>query len=479
MAVSPSGHIVSVGLDRNIQIWDVPYGIRSQVMFNSHDSEDDPFPVIAMAVDDEAKWLALVSWRKVMLWNKGRDEWAQSMEVDLGGQKPETVFFNSNKTSPEHNVPCLVVVRRNGTMAELHFEEGKTVEHVVCKTPLIWATSFAEKCKSPLVNRDWNAAHENHCIRSAPMAQLSILTASRKSCIHLVRQVNDSWVSEEVRLSERGSKDIHSLIPVPGTAMYLIGRASTVDLVDLTTSTVVHTFRVEPMQPRSLKQIMSTRNSQAGLASLTLAYVSSHTKNLVIHTYVPEHDGDVIHVSGATPEMLSETWRSTREIKRSISNPGSWEALWNGSIVGVRQKQAARLDLSSSSAIPEPATNGGLRRRGNHNCGETISCNGAEGATAWEVWAIDHLETKGNIETRPLEIPEEEERGFTKLMVYELGPIARLGTASLAVGFGTVIKLVSVGHERFDQCRDRLIAGTLTSLHARRKRGVGMKPRVG
>jgi len=39
------------------------------------------------------------------------------------------------------------------------------------------------------------------------------------------------------------------------------------------------------------------------------------------------------------------------------------------------------------------------------------------------------------------------------LMFSELGPMTRLGTMSVAVGLGNVVKVVSVGHEHFDRPR--------------------------
>src|SRR4051812_47167219 len=110
---------------------------------------------------------------------------------------------------------------------------------------------------------------------------MSILTASRKSCIHLVSQDGDKWVSKEVKFENQEanieSKGVHSLIPLSAFSMYLVARTHSVDLVDLVSSSIIHTFRTEPMLPRSLKQIASIRGQQTSLASLTLAYVNAES----------------------------------------------------------------------------------------------------------------------------------------------------------------------------------------------------------
>ena len=96
--------------------------------------------------------------------------------------------------------------------------------------------------------------------------------------------------------------------------MYLIGRSQSIDLVDLDSSTILHTFPTEPMQPRSLKQIALTRPQQPGLASLTLAYTSAETGDLVVHTYLPLAESDTI--CPRTP------WASqTKETTRHVTNP--------------------------------------------------------------------------------------------------------------------------------------------------------------
>jgi len=144
MTTSPGGLLVSVGLDRTIQIWDVPSGTKSRVLSDSEVPLENPFPVLAMAVDDHSKQLALVSWTRVFFWDIERQEWGHTIQVDLAGQKPETVFFNPRK---DDFTPSLVVVRRNGTMVELGPVLEASREYVVCKTPLIQAVSFAEPRK--------------------------------------------------------------------------------------------------------------------------------------------------------------------------------------------------------------------------------------------------------------------------------------------------------------------------------------------
>ena len=105
---------------------------------------ENPFPVLSMALDDQSKWLAFVSWQRVFLWNIEEQEWTGVREVDLGGHRPEAVFFI---TKAPDAAPSLVVVRRNGLGLEMQVETEESRDFPICKTPLLWAVSFTDKCK--------------------------------------------------------------------------------------------------------------------------------------------------------------------------------------------------------------------------------------------------------------------------------------------------------------------------------------------
>ncbi|KAK4103901.1 hypothetical protein N658DRAFT_234782 [Parathielavia hyrcaniae] len=477
LRASPAGQVVSVGLDRAIQVWDVRSGSRSRVPSNPDVPSENPFPVLGMALDEKSKWLALVSWRKVFLWDTEEQRWAGLWDVDLGGHRPEAVFF---VTKAPAMGPTLVLVRRNGMGLEIQIESGEPRDFLICKTPLVWAVSFTEK---------------GNAQQTPPIA---ILTASRKNCIHLVRQQGKEWKSSEVKLEgDPGAKDIHSLLPISALSMYLIGRSQSVDLVNLHSSTIVHTFRTEMMRPRTLKQISLTRPQQPGLASLTLAYTGADTGDLVIHTYTREADNDTIRTVSPAERRGHNPWKQTTETTKHIANPGSWEALPTGSIVGVRRIQPPPSSTPITPLAPGP---GFLRKRtttssssttttanSNTNTNTNTNTNStsetfAQHAQRWEAWVLNldlnlNLQTNPSpksplFETRPLD--ETDARDADKagddndemmimmtaaatatarqhLMISELGPMTRLGTMSVAVAMGDVVKVVSVGHEHFDE----------------------------
>lgn len=267
------------------------------------------------------------------------------------------------------------------------------------------------------------------------------------------------WLSEELKFPAREERDTHSLLPVPPCGVYLIARIKTVDVVDLKTSAIIHTFQTEPMQPRTLKYLRSSPRQAhcgtTGLGSFTLAYVAADTGDLVLQTYLPQHEDDAIcfcpsfHPRIRNCNVLS----NTREVKRSIKDPGDWEALPNGSIIGVRRK------------LPKPVKENGLRQRNTNWRHRALSSQ----KDRWEVWVMCQLEKDQNYETRPLEDEDDDEAMF-RLMISKLGPIVKVGAGSAAIGFGDMIKVITVGHERFGSSADRLGPEDLMNLTNRRRK---------
>jgi hypothetical protein len=442
-----TGHLISAGLDRIIQVWDVRTGSRARIISDPENPEEDPFPILAMTTSKDSNWLAILSPRRVLLWDLWERKWEKSVEVDMVGHKSESFFFSEERHGPQ--IPNVMIVRRNGTMLEVQLERDLVKEYLVCKTPLI--------CVGPT---------EERSLGSPSSPQQTILTASRKSCIHRVTKNDDVWLSQELKFPTREERDIHSLLPVKPCGIYLIARLRTVDVVDLKTSTIVHTFQTESMQPRTLKYLRSTPRQthcgSIGLGSFTLAYVGADTGDCVLQTYVPQDEHDAICFCDPLDPKTTQCvlLSGTREVNRHIEDPGDWEALPNGSIVGVRRK------------ISKPATehglastlHSGLRHRTSHGRQQTSSSR--EG---WEVWVMSQLETQESYETRPLEDDEDDCRR-QHLMVSQLGPIVKVGAGSAAIGFGDMIKVITVGHERFSSSADRLGPGDLMNLSNRRRK---------
>lgn len=142
LAATPDSHVISVGIDRRIRVWNLRYDFAGHVVSMPRSPLESPFPVLAMAVDDDSNWLAILSTGHVLLWNMNEQEWGPSMSVELYAQRPEAFFFGPTR---RRALRSLVVVRHNGTMVELWPDLPDSTEHVVCKSPLMCAVSITEK----------------------------------------------------------------------------------------------------------------------------------------------------------------------------------------------------------------------------------------------------------------------------------------------------------------------------------------------
>lgn len=143
ITVAPDGQIISVGLDRKIRIWNLRFEFASYVLSRPRSPMDDPFPNLAMAVDEESNWLAILTTYRVLFWSIAEQQWGFSVAVELYGQKPEAFFFASKRDA----LRSVVIVRRNGTLTEVWPDTHETSEHFICKSPLGCVVPIAEKGK--------------------------------------------------------------------------------------------------------------------------------------------------------------------------------------------------------------------------------------------------------------------------------------------------------------------------------------------
>lgn len=140
---SAKGHVISVGLDRRICVWNLCCGKPSYSLPDLSVGPGGIFPVLAVATDDASKWLAIVSPARVTFWSLADKSWGPSMTIRRLAQRPEALFFVP-KTPQE--APRLVIVRRTGAITELQVGEGcQPADAVISESSL--------QCAEPLIVR--------------------------------------------------------------------------------------------------------------------------------------------------------------------------------------------------------------------------------------------------------------------------------------------------------------------------------------
>ncbi|KAI5461074.1 sterol-sensing domain of SREBP cleavage-activation-domain-containing protein [Mariannaea sp. PMI_226] len=468
LAATPDGHVISVGLDRAIHIWDIRPGGINYALFDSEKPNEAPFPVLAIATDDCSTWLAILSSYKAVLWNLKERKWGPQLPVDIYGQKPEAFFFNPPDESEA--IPSLVLVRRNGTLTEYAPEICEAEDFGICRSPLICVRPLFEPSKSIHTPTVCCQALISVGKPSSP-GRVALVTASRRGCVHAALRESARWKSHGVELESLRDDDIHQVVPLPFLGLYLIAGVNRVHLVNLKDDDLIHTFETERMAPRSLQCSHSpqqaTQSGSSGLAWFTFCYSEAESGDCIIQTCVPREEGDLIWFNSSVSPTRGGwcSWEHVHEVRRHVENPGTWNVLSDGSVIGVRQKSRQNQVIVSE----ERQRTEGLRHRSPRK--ETSR----DGFGRWEVWTVFQAGRATMDESRPL-FQAGDKRGH--LIVSELGPMIRVGQKTVAFSFGNVVKIVTVGgHERFedetgDQSREYLKTGS------RRRKALGIRPRA-
>ncbi len=146
LTASSAGHLVSVGLDRIIRVWNVKDGGYNYVLGAEKNSPRIPFPILAICIEDEFHWLALLTVDRVLLWNLADLQWGPSIQVEPYRHKPEVFFFGNDDCS---NIPPLILVRRDGVITELRPELGESSSYVIPEESAVASVdALAEKGKT-------------------------------------------------------------------------------------------------------------------------------------------------------------------------------------------------------------------------------------------------------------------------------------------------------------------------------------------
>jgi hypothetical protein len=458
MKASNDGVIATAGLDRCIRVWDIRKGTFSYIVHDP-DADMDPFPVLAMAIDSDSNWLALLSAKdKVMLWNIPERRWGPMMDVAMKNRTPAAFLFGYDKAELINPV---LIARHNGVMTELHMEANEMKQMRICHSPLVCVRPHFEKPST-----------------QHPHPPPRIVTSSRKGCVHVASQLDEGWVSEALEIPEiQDDKEIRSILPLPVLSSFLAVRQHTIDLVDIFTHKVTHTFPTTPMVPDSLRCFHSTKRrpqcGSVGLASMALAYTCAETGACILQSYLPKRDGDTICFRNPwTPgSKTCCLWRETVEQTFRIDNPGEWQALNVGYIVGIRKREAPTSiegkEEDYFSAIP------GLRRRGARSGSFSKSANihHEPDKDVWEAWAMN---AKGEMYSVCLS-DDSQDRGH--LLVSGLGPIERVGKRTIAVALGNVVKIITVGNDKFDDTQEEVDDAAFVGMATSRRKKAGILAR--
>ncbi|KAI6084780.1 sterol-sensing domain of SREBP cleavage-activation-domain-containing protein [Hypoxylon rubiginosum] len=447
LSACSDGHLVSVGLDRVIRIWDIKDGGKSYTLGEDVDSAMELFPVLALCIDEDSHWLALLTSDKVLLWHLAELRWGPLIRIEADRHKPEAFFFANDEATA---VPPLILVRRDGFLTELKADDPEPISYMLTKESAIASVGFLAEKGFPA----------------------QVIVSTREGQVLAASQEGSIWTSELVNAGISRERELVSIQALPELGFFLIIRSQTVDLVDSQTLKAIHTFKVDPIQPKSMKCYHSRprrmRCGSVALWSFTLAYLNTYTRDLIVQTYSPQNaEESLCFCDPDSPTRKTCCpWQRAKESRRVIKNPGLWDALPSGIMVGVRRKPGSKPKAGGNVSHQPLQPLNGLRRR--HNIPQPANANGQIAQDNWEVWTFSHFGNQETWETLPL-CPQIEDDGH--LYVNSLGPMVRVGRSSLAVGLSNVIKVIMVGNERFETGDDSQPGDGVPALSSRRRKG--------
>ncbi|KAH8127983.1 sterol-sensing domain of SREBP cleavage-activation-domain-containing protein [Trichoderma asperelloides] len=415
LAYSSGGYAVSVGLDRKICLWSLNNEDRC---FTISDPERDigiKFPVLAIAIDEDSDWLAILSSDAVAFWNIATNVQGPTIAAETYNQKPTAFFLDPNVSS---NIPRPVIVWKNGTVVDIEPASGESREFMLCS---------GLTCARQLISIAGEHQRPN----------VFLIATSRNGDIHVVERIGLSWGEQKVFTGKLVVDEIHQVVPLSPLPYFLASSKSDVHLINLNDGSTAWSFSIENLRPRSLDCAFSChRASNAmsiGLKSFTLSYQALDSGDGILHTFTPHEDDDAIFLQNNGIDRAISGWCGWSEAVQTtkrIDNPGVWRLLYDGSAIGLRRRprtESRNRQQKAISSVRNRLPNAKSQEVGAFNC--------------WELWRAASGDRQDIDEITPL-FPSDEDQG--QMIVCEPGPGVKFGESSVAFAFGNVIKVATL-----------------------------------
>ena len=477
MVASPDGHIVTIGLDRRIHVWDAQSGEHRYEIPPPGNPEDPPLflPFEAMAIDDGSRWLAILSASHVLLWSFTERVWAPPKAYRMPSQDKSDVFSFVSMVAAAPASPttmafpatavstlALVLVLRSGALKQIWpAVSSHKVDHVVSESMLSCAVVMQQQQQQQQNILCQHSPHQPHQQQSDASTEVSvIISASVDGRICVTSSVGGAWTSRTLCGGEE-YKGVHQLFGVSLFGAVLAASRTTVKFLDIKSGQTLHSLAAGSMLPKSLQVVCPRRPlSQPGL-SLMLAY-TTEAGDCFTWSYIypgPDNTGDTEQLDKGINVMLAP-WTDATQITRRHESLGSWILLSSGQIVGIRKQARTPITESRPESI--------LRHR---RPAVSLQSHHSSMLLDWQAYLVAPPTKPNALETRALIAPDE---SYRYLVIADLGPLVRVGRNSVATAFGTAVIVVSVGRDH-----SVVVGGDEEEVDSRRVVGVGSRRKKG
>ena len=463
IAACSKGHLVSVSLDRLITFSLFDQRTHQYSLSSALATAMTPamWPIVALTIDDSGTSAALCSQSgDVLLWNMLERRADQTLHVELNGERPILFSLVPTNGGDGDGITLLVGTSHGHLQVIEHSDEDKSTDVVSISSERL-ALLASSRSKSGTI--------------------VAALTKSGR--LRISSRSDGTWVTHPVekfdaRFAPSSQEGVIKSFSVASSLdITAVVRLRVVDLIDIKTKTQIHSFPAILVRGHSLRILHSPIRKcktcgESAVHSLSLAYTDFESQSAMLRTYTNAEDQNALIC--LAPRQAGKTYpckgfAGAKEHLFPVEHPGTWEAINNLAIAGIRMRPSGadtpHSTMSTASGFDGPQFNlhsfdnvkkrsqaDGAHRYGNFLNLDNSQQNAEHDDDDWEVWTMT---ASGDFHVEPLHSSSSDNRsqsiGEDELLVAAPGPVVRLGQRSVAVGFGNRVKVVMIGNERFEQ----------------------------
>jgi Sterol-sensing domain of SREBP cleavage-activation len=481
LAACPKGHLVAVGLDRSISIAQADLVSNTYSLNVLYGASMTPplWPVNVLTIDDSGTWAALMADRgPIAFWNLPERRLSHLARVDLDGELPVVFSMISIQVEDKDRLRLLII----------------TQDCMVREIDVISSTAVpAFKLSNSRTTK---------AVVTRSKTGRRIFCATRTDELVVAHHKSGTWDIQTLSKRPSVTTPLHSksdriksLVSAPPLCLLAVVRAKTVELLNIRTYKTIHTLHMPSVKGSTFRMVSTNRREcptchGAAVAGISFAYTHSEDGFCWFRTWrissADETNPQLICLA-RDAESCTGPDKASERIRR-VKEPGVWESTNAGSIIGIhkRPNQSDETPLSNASGTDAGYFNLGVAKHrrlpsGSRKLDPALDGGNGGDALDWEAWS---LSSNGEFLTEPLVRTLQEKQhslGYqlddeNDLFVVGPGPIARIGKRSVAIGFGNAVKVISLGHERFeddaDEFQDLALVGSV------RRRRPGAKARA-
>jgi hypothetical protein len=203
LAASAKGVLASVGLDRQICVWRLK-GQQADKSVNVIPSDDHRilWPVAAIAIDDQAEWLAILPRTgDVSFWNISTSQFGTPAPAKHRTSGLISFFFapRSQDATRTSNAR-LIMVRKGGLMTEVEVGKTESMDHQITNDLIIFCQPL-HSSRQPLM----------------------LVSSTRDGIMHATMRRGKSWVTQTLKWSTALPGSLQDLEFVPVRELGMLG----------------------------------------------------------------------------------------------------------------------------------------------------------------------------------------------------------------------------------------------------------------